>query len=66
MKKTIIIAASIVLGSFLLGYMISNGIARDRYEHISDTVIFDKKTGTIYFTDKKEYRDTKGDLYRYE
>ena len=29
-------------------------------------VVFDKKTGITYFTNKKEYLDTKGDLYLYE
>jgi hypothetical protein len=33
---------------------------------VSENVVFDKKTGTIYFTDKKEYRDKRGDLYRYD
>lgn len=66
MKQTIIIAVGIILGSLILGLMISNGMSHDRYVYISDSVVFDKKTGTTYFTDKKEYRDTKGDLYRYD
>lgn len=66
MKQTIIIAVGIVLGSLILGLMISNGMSYDRYVYISDSVVFDKKTGTTYFTDKKEYRDTRGDLYRYD
>ena len=65
MKNSIIIAASVLVGCFILGILISNGISTDRYEYVSENVVFDKKTGTTYFTDKKEYRDTKGDLYRY-
>ena len=66
MKKSILIAVSIILGCSILGLLISNGISTDRYEYVSDNIVFDKKTGTTYFTDKKEYLDTKGDLYRYD
>ena len=66
MKNSIIIVASVLVGCFILGILISNGISTDRYEYVSENVVFDKKTGTTYFTDKKEYRDTKGDLYRYD
>ena len=60
MKKSIIIAVSIILGCSILGLLISNGISIDRYEYVSENIIFDKKTGTTYFTDRKEYKDTKG------
>jgi hypothetical protein len=66
MKNSIIIAASVLLGCFILGILISNGISTGRFEYVSENVVFDKKTGTIYFTDKKEYRDKRGDLYRYD
>jgi hypothetical protein len=66
MKKSILIAGSILLGSLVLGLLITHGMATDRYEHVESNVVFDKKTGITYFTDKKEYIDTKGDLYRYE
>jgi hypothetical protein len=66
MKNSIIIAASVLLGCFILGILISNGISTGRFEFVSENVVFDKKTGTIYFTDKKEYRDKRGDLYRYD
>lgn len=66
MKNSIIIATSVLVGCFILGLLISKGISTDRYEYISDSIVFDKKTGTTYFTKKKEYVDTKGDLYRYE
>jgi len=66
MKKSILIAGSILVSCLILGLLIANGIATDRYEYVSTNVVFDKKTGTTYFTDKKEYIDTKGDLYRYE
>ena len=66
MKKSILIVGSILVGSLILGLLISLGLAADRYEHVDSNVVFDKKTGITYFTDKKEYIDTKGDLYRYE
>jgi hypothetical protein len=66
MKKSILIAGSILVSSLILGLLIAKGITTDRYEYVSTNVVFDKKTGTTYFTDKKEYIDTKGDLYRYE
>ena len=66
MKNSILIAGSILVSSLIFGLLIAMGIATDRYEYVSTNVVFDKKTGTTYFTDKKEYIDTKGDLYRYE
>ena len=66
MKNSIIIAISILGGCFILGLLISGGISTERYEYVSENIIFDKKTGTTYFIDRKEYKDTKGDLYRYE
>jgi hypothetical protein len=66
MKNSIIIAASVLLGCFILGILISNGISTGRFEYVSENVVFYKKKGTIYFTDKKEYRDKRGDLYRYD
>ena len=66
MKKSILIAGSILVGFLISGILIANGISTDRYEYVESNVVFDKKTGIIYFTDKKEYIDTKGDLYRYE
>jgi hypothetical protein len=66
MKKSILIAVSIILGCSILGLLISNGISTDRYEYVSDNIVFDKKTGTTYFTDKKTYIDTRGDEYQFE
>ena len=66
MKKSILIAGSILAGFLILGILIADGIATDRYEYVESNVVFDKKTGITYFTDKKEYLDTKGNLYRYE
>ena len=66
MKKSILIAGSILAGFLILGILIADWIATDRYEYVESNVVFDKKTGITYFTDKKEYLDTKGDLYRYE
>lgn len=66
MKKSIIIAVSIVLGCSILGLLIDNGISIDRYEYVSENIVFDKKTGTTYFTDKKRYIDRKGDEYQFE
>jgi hypothetical protein len=66
MKNSIVIAISILVGCLILGLLISRGISTDRFQYVSEDVIFDKKTGTTYFTDRKEYKDTKGDLYRYD
>ena len=38
----------------------------DPDEYVSDNIVFDKKTGTTYFTDKKTYIDTRGDEYQFE
>jgi hypothetical protein len=66
MKKSILIAGSILVSSLILSLLIADGMATDRYEYVDSNVVFDKKTGITYFTDKKEYLNTKGDLYRYE
>ena len=66
MKKSILIVGSILVSSLIFGLLIADGMATDRYEYVESNVVFDKKTGITYFTDKKEYIDTKGDLYRYE
>ena len=66
MKKTIIIASSIVFGSIVNGIFINKGLATQRYEYIKENVVFDKKTGTTFLTDKKEFIDTRGDLYQFE
>lgn len=66
MKNSIIISSSVLVGCLILGLLISRGISTDRFEYVSEDVIFDKKTGTTYFTDRNEYKDTKGDLYRYD
>ena len=66
MKKSILIAVSIILGCSILGLLISNGISTGRYEYVSDNIVFDKKTGTTYFTDKKTFIDTRGDEYQFE
>ena len=52
MKKTIIIASSIVFGSIVIGIFINKGLATQRYEYIKENVVFDKKTGTTFLTDK--------------
>ena len=54
MKKSILIAGSILVGSLILGLLIADGMATDRYEYVESNVVFDKKTGITYFTDKKE------------
>ncbi|MDA0794318.1 MAG: hypothetical protein O3C13_06835 [Bacteroidetes bacterium] len=66
MKNTIIIASSSLVGCIVIGIFIYLGLSGQRYEYVKENVVFDKKTGTTYFTDKKEFIDTKGDLYKYE
>jgi hypothetical protein len=66
MKNSIIISSSVLVGCLILGLLISRGIPTDRFEYVSEDIIIDKKTGITYFTDRKEYKDTKGDLYRYD
>ncbi|MDA0984372.1 MAG: hypothetical protein O3C56_01050 [Bacteroidetes bacterium] len=66
MKNTIIIASSSLVGCIVIGIFIYLGLSGQRYEYVKENVVFDKKTGTTYFTDKKEFIDTKGDLYQYE
>ena len=41
MKNSIIIAGSVLVGCFILGLLISGGISSQRYEYVSENVIFD-------------------------
>ena len=66
MKNTIIIASSSLVGCIVIGIFIYLGLSGQRYEYVKGNVVFVKKTGTTYFTDKKGFIDTKGDLYKYE
>ena len=53
MKKSILIAGSILVGSLILGFLIADGIATDRYEYVSSNVVFDKKQGLLILLIKK-------------
>jgi hypothetical protein len=38
----------------------------DRYQYLEKDIVFDKKSGTTYYTDLKQYVDIKGDKYQFE
>ena len=65
MKNTIIIASSSLVGCIVIGIFIYLGLSGQRYEYVKENVVFDKKTGTTYFTDTQEFIATKGGLYQY-
>ena len=64
--KDYIIPISILISSLIIGFAILGSSQVERFEHIDNNVIFDKKTGTTYYTDKKQYLDKKGDRYQYD
>ena len=43
MKKSILIAGSILVGSLILGLLIADGMATDRYEYVESNVTIKKK-----------------------
>ena len=64
--KDYIIHISILISSLIIGFAILGSSQMERFEHIENSVVFDKKTGTTYYTDKKQYLDKKGDRYQYD
>ena len=64
--KDYIIPISILISSLIIGFAILGSSQTERFEHIENNVVFDKKTGTTYYTDKKQYLDKKGDRYQYD
>ena len=55
--KDYIIPISILISSLIIGFAILGSSQTERFEHIENNVVFDKKTGTTYYTDKKQYLD---------
>ncbi|MEC7415344.1 MAG: hypothetical protein VYD48_03050 [Bacteroidota bacterium] len=64
--KDYIIPISILISSLIIGFAILGSSQAQRFDHIDKNVVFDKKTGTTYYTDKKQYLDKKGDRYQYD
>ena len=64
--KDYIIPISILISSLIIGFAILGSSQVERFEHIDNNVVFDKKTRTTYYTDKKQYLDKKGDRYQYD
>ena len=64
--KDYIIPISILISSLIIGFAILGSSQMERFEHIDNNVVFDKKTGITYYTDKKQYLDKKGDRYQYD
>ena len=64
--KDYIIPISILISSLIIGFAILGSSQVERFEHIVNNVVLDKKTGTTYYTDKKQYLDKKGDRYQYD
>ena len=57
---------AILIGSLILGIFLYFGLSTNRYSHIEGNKIIDKKTGTLYDLDKKQYIKKNGDLYQFE
>ena len=64
--KDYIIPISILISSLIIGFAILGSSQVERFEHIENNVVLDKKTGTTFYTDKKQYLDKKGDRYQYD
>ena len=66
MKASYLLPLSIVIGCIILFFALVQSSKTERYQYIEPNVVFDKSEGTLYYTDKKQYLDKKGDLYEYE
>ena len=64
--KDYIILITVFIGSFIIGISIIISSQVDRYQYLEKDIVFDKKSGTTYYTDLKQYVDIKGDKYQFE
>jgi hypothetical protein len=64
--KDYITLITVFIGSFIIGISIIISSQVDRYQYLEKDIVFDKKSGTIYYTDLKQYVDIKGDKYQFE
>lgn len=56
-----VMIASLIIG---LSFIISSQV--DRYQYLEKDTVFDKKSGTVYYTNLKQYVDIKGDKYQFD
>ena len=66
MKTVYFLPLSILVGCTVLAYALIESSKTERYQYIEANIIFDNSSGTLYFTDKRQYLDKKGDLYEYK
>jgi hypothetical protein len=64
--KDYITLITVFIGSLIIGISIIISSQVDRYQYLEKDIVFDKKSGTIYYTDLKQYVDIKGDKYQFE
>lgn len=64
--KNYITLITVFIGSLIIGlsFIISSQV--DRYEYLEKDTVFDKKSGTVYYTNLKQYVDIKGDKYQFD
>lgn len=64
--KDYITLITVFIGSLIIGISIIISSQVDRYQYLEKDIVFDKKSGNIYYTDLKQYVDIKGDKYQFE
>ena len=64
--KDYITLITVFIGSLIIGISIIISSQVDRYQYLEKDILFDKKSGNIYYTDLKQYVDIKGDKYQFE
>ena len=64
--KDYITLITVFIGSLIIGTSIIISSQVDRYQYLEKDIVFDKKSGNIYYTDLKQYVDIKGDKYQFE
>lgn len=64
--KNYITLITVLISSLIIGlsFIISSQV--DRYQYLEKDTVFDKKSGTVYYTNLKQYVDIKGDKYQFD
>ncbi len=64
--KNYITLMTVLIASLIIGLSLFISSQADRYQYIEKDTVFDKKSGTVYYTNLKQYVDIKGDKYQFD
>ena len=64
--KNYITLTTVLIASLIIGLSLFISSQADRYQYIEKDTVFDKESGTVYYTNLKQYVDIKGDKYQFD